>query len=591
MHAAGPGPDPATLDVVICGGGLAGLTLARQIRRELPDWKVTVLERTRRPLPDACHKVGESSVETGSQYFERLGLREYLLERHIVKLGLRFFPGGGRLPLHERTEIGPSAEPIVRSYQLDRGRFEGDLRGMLEDDGVQLVEGALVKRVELGAGGARHVVHYELDGQAHALDARWVVDASGRAALLRTQLKLKKGTRHPASSGWFRIAGRFDIADMVPRENVDWHKRACAAERWRSTNHFMGAGYWAWVIPLSTGHTSIGLVIHEDTHDFAHVASYEAVMAFLEEHEPHLARALAGSEVKDFRCVRKYNNFVERTWSPERWALVGEAGAFVDPLYSPGSDFIAFANSFTGELMRLDQQGRALDERAASFNGQYRVFVHSITELFRSAAPIYGHAQAMAVKLYWDNFAYWSYTCQYHTQRVFAWEPEQAARFDSAGRSFVELQTCVMEMLRAWVDLEPARPEPIMRALPAFPSILVDAHIAVGREMSREEAIAYVEERLAQAREMVSEMLLRVVQVLGPEKARVLLERVRPAAWGLSISAERLAIEAIEGESVRRRRLPSIARELDRNLGVVAHGEQAGRARELLATDVAGAGA
>ena len=50
-------------DVVICGGGLAGPLLARHIRRELPEIAVTVLERTTRPLPDACHKVGESSVD------------------------------------------------------------------------------------------------------------------------------------------------------------------------------------------------------------------------------------------------------------------------------------------------------------------------------------------------------------------------------------------------------------------------------------------------------------------------------------------------------------------------------------------------
>ncbi|MCA9707286.1 MAG: NAD(P)-binding protein, partial [Myxococcales bacterium] len=122
--------DPAPgldADVVICGGGLAGLTLARQVRRELPQVSVVVIERTRRPLPMACHKVGESSVELGSQYLEGLGLREYLERAHIIKFGLRFFPGGGHLPLDQRAELGPANEPIVRSYQLDRGRFEEDL--------------------------------------------------------------------------------------------------------------------------------------------------------------------------------------------------------------------------------------------------------------------------------------------------------------------------------------------------------------------------------------------------------------------------------------------------------------------------------
>ena len=155
-------PDKAT-DVVICGAGLAGLLLARQIRRELPDLSVTLIERTTRPLPVACHKVGESSVELGSQYMERLGLGEYLETNHILKLGLRFFPGGGKLPLAQRTEIGASAEPIVRSYQLDRGLLENDLRGFVEDAGATLIEGAKVTGADIKPDGD-HTLRYEENG-------------------------------------------------------------------------------------------------------------------------------------------------------------------------------------------------------------------------------------------------------------------------------------------------------------------------------------------------------------------------------------------------------------------------------------------
>ena len=80
----------SSFDVLICGAGMAGLTLALQLRRQHPELSIAAVDKTSRPLPEAAHKVGESSVELGSQYLERLGLREYLEQNHLLKFVLRF---------------------------------------------------------------------------------------------------------------------------------------------------------------------------------------------------------------------------------------------------------------------------------------------------------------------------------------------------------------------------------------------------------------------------------------------------------------------------------------------------------------------
>lgn len=569
-------------DVVICGGGLAGLTLARQLRRELPSLTVAVVERMPRPLPLACHKVGESSVELGSQYLERLGLGPYLLDKHLIKFGLRFFPGGGHLPIPRRTEIGPSQEPVVRSYQIDRGRFEDDLRGMIEADGVTLYEGATVRDVDLDAAGGPHTVTFDKDGDAVSLRTRWVVDATGRSAFLKRRLKLKRGSRHDANAGWFRVEGRVTLADLVPDPNDPWHAVPFASERWRSTNHLMGIGYWVWLIPLSSNRTSVGIVTHDAVHPFDRVRTLERCMEFLREHEPLLAARLENAEVLDFRCLSGYSHGVARSWSPRRWAIVGEAGAFVDPLYSPGTDFIAFANSFTTELIRVDVEGGDLERRAGELNAQYRALVTGSLLLFRDAAPIYGHARAMGTKIYWDNFVYWTFACQYFLQGMYRLTGDPYEELNTLGARFTELSGYMQALFRAWAILAPQDvPPPGFMGIPKFPSLPVDAHLDLQKTMTPTETLAYMRQRLAQAEEMAAELVVRVLVEHGPELGAKMLEHAGVASWSLHFDRERCEQEALGGLE-RRRGLSRVARDIERNLGPAPRHPEWRRALALL---------
>ncbi|MFT7582322.1 MAG: flavin-dependent dehydrogenase, partial [Myxococcota bacterium] len=630
----------AVEDVVICGGGLAGLLLALQLRREVPELSVTVLERSTRPLPDSVHKVGESSVEVGSQYMERLGLGPYLVEHHIIKFALRFFPGGGTAPLEDRTEIGPNGEPVVKSYQLDRGRFESDMRARIEAQGATLVEGVKVTDITLNPGDEPHQITV-VDGDVErTIRARWVVDATGRAGLIRRQQKLKRGARHAASASWFRVKGKLDINSLVPASAEEWHARPYAADRWRSTNHLMGNGYWAWIIPLSTGNTSIGVVVHEETHSFDDVRTLERTKAFLTEHETVLAAGLEDFEVMDFGCIKQYSHNVARGWSADRWALTGEAGAFVDPLYSPGTDFIAYANAYTAELIKTDARGEPLavcgemrsapstqllddgsarrrlaqdgqtpgrgahvraeqrggfpptgerlrtllERKARSFNLTYRALVGGAIDVFRESAPVYGHARAMAAKIYWDNFSYWSFPAQYFQQRIYELPPAEHDGFGIAGGRFVQLSAYLQSLFRAWAELLPMPcGAAIFQPMPAFPSLLVDTHLALEETMTADETMAYVKKRAREGEEITQEMVIRAVQEVGPELAGELLDRIGYAKWdlGSGIVAGRLSVEELKGLS-RRHKMSATARDVERSLGPVKRHPEAAEARTLL---------
>src|SRR4051794_39446892 len=106
-------------DVLILGGGLAGLCLAIQLRREQPQLSVHVLERRQHPVPHAAFKVGESTVEIGAHYFDTvLDLKSHLQSDQLRKFGFRFFFNEGREDIAATTELGVSRVFPTPSYQI-----------------------------------------------------------------------------------------------------------------------------------------------------------------------------------------------------------------------------------------------------------------------------------------------------------------------------------------------------------------------------------------------------------------------------------------------------------------------------------------
>src|SRR5690606_35204866 len=202
------------VDIAIIGGGLAGLTLALQLRQADPGLAITVLERRLHPAPEAAFKVGESTVEIGAHYFaDVLGLRAHLDQEQLRKFGFRFFFSDGRGDIDRCTEIGVSRLLPTPSWQIDRGRFENMLAERARAMGIDFRDGTTVRGVTLGTGAADHRVAWSRAGDAGILDARWVVDASGRAGLLKRQLGLAEGNDHDANAAWWRVEGRLDPND------------------------------------------------------------------------------------------------------------------------------------------------------------------------------------------------------------------------------------------------------------------------------------------------------------------------------------------------------------------------------------------
>jgi flavin-dependent dehydrogenase len=399
-------------DVAILGGGIAGLTLALQLKKMRPAIRILVAEKQKHPVPEAAHKVGESTVEIAAHYLrDVLGLGEHLKTQQLPKFGLRFFfSTDGNQDITRRVELGHAVPPPldVETYQLDRGRLENALGSELPRRGIPFLDACKVQQISLQPQDDSHSLRVFHEDREHEIQARWVVDASGRSSLLKRQLGLAKKVEHHANAVWFRISYPIDINEWST--DPDWQSRIIEGERSLSTNHLMGPGYWVWLIPLASGSISIGIVTDANIHPFEEMNRFERAMAWLHAHEPQCAQVVEQhrDEVQDFRVMKDYCFSSEQVYSSERWCLTGEAGVFLDPFYSPGSDMIAISNGLISDLITRDLDGEDIEERAAIHNRLLLILNDSWRGTYEHQYPIMGNAQVMVAKIIWDTAIYWA---------------------------------------------------------------------------------------------------------------------------------------------------------------------------------------
>jgi flavin-dependent dehydrogenase len=328
---------PHRCDVVVIGGGPAGSTIAALLAER--GWKVVVLEKDRHPR----FHIGESLLPHNNPLFERLGVLEEVREIGLVKNGAQFSS-----MYHGKAETFYFRQALDKSlpsgFEVHRADLDHLLLRNAARKGVEVLEETRAEQVDFGRDEVRvrargnETSGPETSGPETSAPqgvrewrARFLVDASGRDTFLAGLLRIKEANPKHASVALY---GHYENAQRSPGEDEG-----------NISIYWFDHG-WFWFIPLQRGITSVGAVCWP----YYLKRRKDSLEQFLDETIalcPALAERLAQARrIAPVTATGNYSYQATRC-TGANYLIVGDAYAFVDPVFSSGV-YLAMSSAFTG---------------------------------------------------------------------------------------------------------------------------------------------------------------------------------------------------------------------------------------------------
>lgn len=330
-------------DIVVIGAGPAGAVVATLLNAK--GYRVRILERQYFPR----FSIGESLLPQCMEFLAEANMldavHEHVEQHHFqFKNGAAFVRGEDRSNFDFRQKF---SEGRGTTFQVQRAAFDHVLAQEAERQGVEITWGHTLVNIEFEGSNSTLTVEDET-GNNYTIDTRFVLDASGFGRVLPRLLELDRPSDFPSRTSLFT-----HIEDHIPAGDFD-------REKILITVHHQHKDVWFWLIPFAHGRCSFGVVARSDFFkDFSEDLNER--MAQIIETEPTLKKLLAGAKFDTpARELSGYASNVSRLWGPG-FALLGNAGEFLDPVFSSGVTIAMKSASLAAKALDQQLQGKTVD--------------------------------------------------------------------------------------------------------------------------------------------------------------------------------------------------------------------------------------
>ena len=360
-------------DVAIVGGGPAGSTAATLLTRA--GRRVVVLEREKFPR----FHIGESLLPFSMTTFDRLGVREKLDRAFLPKYGGEIMAACGTRAVKFYFKDGFRSQRD-QAYQVTRSEFDKVLLDHSRENGADVREQTEVTKIDFGDDRVKIEIEGP-DGSRSQVEARYLLDCSGRQTLLGSLFRVKKTYDHLQK---FSVFAHYENIDRLPGKDATLLRMVRGLDR------------WFWMIPLTETRTSIGVVMDTKAFRETKLAPELALEKFVAEQPLMADRMKKAVRVSPVYSTSDFS-YRNTRLAGERWLLVGDAAGFIDPVFSSGV-FLAVlsaekaADALNEVLADESKRPRAFAKYAKSVNrimDIYLTFVNAWYERSREFLEVF----------------------------------------------------------------------------------------------------------------------------------------------------------------------------------------------------------